>query len=273
MSFILDAIAKSERERQQQEIPDARILAMPLPETRQAVHRLPYFIITLLLMLIIGLLIWMQFFNFSRQNPPLPAIVKNDTLQTNPVEPSVTLKSVNTIARTVAVPTMEIDPTDKTRMSGIEKPAINDQANDKLQASVDTHTKSVSTATTDQVAKQQTIQPLPAETDATENFSETEFAEKNQQTEAVVTAEREITPLNELPLDVRRDLPVVTFTGHLYSKNPRLSNVMVNGGRSVIAGQRIVDDLYLYKVTPSGVIVDFRGYLIETGVLQNWSLK
>ncbi len=72
---------------------------------------------------------------------------------------------------------------------------------------------------------------------------------------------------------MRRDLPAVTFTGHLYSKNVNLSYVMVNGGRSVIAGQQIVDELFLHKVTPTGAIVDFRGFLIETGILQNWSLK
>jgi hypothetical protein len=47
----------------------------------------------------------------------------------------------------------------------------------------------------------------------------------------------------------------------------------VNDGRSVFEGQQIVDELSLHKITPTGVIVEFRGYLIDVGVLQNWNLN
>ena len=65
----------------------------------------------------------------------------------------------------------------------------------------------------------------------------------------------------------------VAVAGHLYSKNPRASYVFIDGGRQVVAGQQITDELLLDEITPTGVVVEFHGYLIEVGVLQNWSLK
>jgi hypothetical protein len=41
----------------------------------------------------------------------------------------------------------------------------------------------------------------------------------------------------------------------------------------VVVGQQIEDELVLYEITASGVIVKFRRYLIEVGVLQNWALN
>jgi hypothetical protein len=84
---------------------------------------------------------------------------------------------------------------------------------------------------------------------------------------------RKVSRLSELPADVRRDFPSVDFSGHLYSSNPKLSYVFVNDGRSVFEGQQIVDELSIHKITPTGVIVEFRGYLIDVGVLQNWNLN
>ena len=68
-------------------------------------------------------------------------------------------------------------------------------------------------------------------------------------------------------------LPSVAFTGHLYSSNSKSSYVFMDDGRQLIEGQQIVDELILHEITPTGVIVEFRGYLIDIGVLQNWSLN
>ena len=60
MSFILDAIAKSERERQQQEPPDARILAMPLGAKPRPRRTIPYILTGALILNVILLALWIQ---------------------------------------------------------------------------------------------------------------------------------------------------------------------------------------------------------------------
>lgn len=84
---------------------------------------------------------------------------------------------------------------------------------------------------------------------------------------------RKVSSLRELPDAVRKDLPRVVFSGHLYSSNPRSSVVFMDTGRPMKQGQEIADELYLQEITPTGVIVEFRGYLIDVGVLQNWTLN
>ena len=82
-----------------------------------------------------------------------------------------------------------------------------------------------------------------------------------------------VSRLSELPSAVRKDLPTVVFTGHLYSSDPNSSVVFVGDGRPVMKGRQIVDGLFLHEITPTGVVVEFRGYLIDVGVLQNWTLN
>ena len=60
MSFILDAIAKSEQERQQLEVPGAQVLALPLGSPQQPRRLLPYVVAGALLLNAIVLAIWMK---------------------------------------------------------------------------------------------------------------------------------------------------------------------------------------------------------------------
>jgi general secretion pathway protein B len=87
------------------------------------------------------------------------------------------------------------------------------------------------------------------------------------------TALRKVSRLSELPVAVRNDLPRVVFSGHLYSSDPSSSMVFVDDGRPVTQGRQIANGLFLHEITPTGVVVEFRGYLIDVGVLQNWTLN
>lgn len=79
--------------------------------------------------------------------------------------------------------------------------------------------------------------------------------------------------LSDLPYAVRNDLPPVVFSGHLFSSIPDSSVVFVDDGRPIIKGQKISGDLFLREITPTGVIVEFKGYLIDVDVFQDWSLN
>lgn len=206
MSFILDAIAKSEQERQQQDVPQAQILALPLGDTLRKRRLLPYFVVGGLLLNAILVTIWMQ----SNQ------------------------------AKTVA-PSLE-----KVEVVEIQKPQL--------------------------------IAPEPVR-QVEQAFAEPEIIvaiPKSTPDPVVEEPEsllRDISRLSELPSNVRRDLPTIVFSGHLYSSNPTASFVYVDNNRPVRKGQRIVGDVYLHEITPIGVVVEFQGYLIDVGVLQNWTLN
>lgn len=297
MSFILDAIAKSERERQQQEIPDARVLATPLGEIRQSRRTRPYLLGGALLLVTVAVIAWIRtdWSPFGQSALPDPGATA----------PSATHSTIPDIAsRAAGSPAA---PTDLAAVSGRAgevgrtatrsaptgagsiKPrpmtstetggeALTDGGGDKAAPlaerdnGLDSKTAPASAPPVvenggAEIAHTVRIEPHAVQHDAIEPVESREPASTRND------ATPRVSRLGELPADVRRALPSVSFTGHLYSKKARSSYVLVDGGRTVVAGQRIVDDLFLHEITPTGVVVEFRGFLIEVGILQNWSLN
>jgi len=159
----------------------------------------------------------------------------------------------------------------RAQPSAVQKPAAAPTADPASQASVtDSQGENASAAAIASKAATAAADSRQASLDAARAAPAAAAQTTTSTSEA---PRRQVTRLSDLPADVRRVLPSVVFTGHLYSKNPRASYVFIDGGRQVVAGQRITDDLLLDEITPTGVIVEFQGYLIEVGVLQNWKLK
>lgn len=302
MSFILDAIAKSEHDRQQQEVPDARTLALPVVGDQRPRRVMSYLVVVALLLNLLVLVIWMQsdrslpdWFSLSqndaRERPGNPAVTSNNSSTAKQIVPD---NAVDTVAP--AKSAVEID-------NSASKPTTANSA--APQFSVPTETVVSTAKSLTEPGSETTSEPRgttaglegEAELTASPQVAETTNAagaawvrvEPDTLTKKIQPGElanlspglqdadevmpRKVTRLSELPTDVRRDLPAIDFSGHLYSSNPKVSYVFVNGGRPVFEGQQIVDELFLHKITPTGVIVKFRGYLIEVGVLQNWNLK
>jgi len=63
--------------------------------------------------------------------------------------------------------------------------------------------------------------------------------------------------LNELPASVRKALPPIRITSHLYRGNSRLVSI---NGRIMSEGVSMDDGLFLEKITPEGVILSFSGH-------------
>ena len=301
MSFILDAIAKSEHDRQQQEVPGAHSLALPVGSEQRPRRVLSYLVVVALLLNVFVLVIWMQsdrsLLNWSSlsqsdaiDQPTEQAVESDNSSTTNQIT------SVD-VAATVASPisTVEID-------NSASKLAAANSASPKLIIQTE---KSLSINESLIKPKGETIaEPRDTEADLegeseltppqhvveTTNAEDTAWVSIEPDTISNKThpgelanlssggqndgevMPRKISRLSELPAHVRRDLPSVDFSGHLYASNPESSYVFVNDGRQVTEGQQIADGLILHKITPTGVIVEFKGYLIDIGVLQNWNL-
>ena len=60
MSFILDAVAKSEQERQRHEVPGPQVLAMPVSTAPQSRSLLPYIVVGALVLNAAQLAAWLQ---------------------------------------------------------------------------------------------------------------------------------------------------------------------------------------------------------------------
>ena len=69
----------------------------------------------------------------------------------------------------------------------------------------------------------------------------------------------------ELPLSVQQELPAMTISVHAYSGNPRDRMVGINN-RMLREGDSVVPDLKLEQITPDGMIFGYKGYSFRRGV-------
>ena len=279
MSFILDAIAKSEQERQQQEVPGAGTLALPATSIRQPRRVLPYFVAGALLLNAVVLVIWMQGGQtlLNWYSPTVTEKVDQLAPQAialgNSISPDSTVSVGVTDNATTPEVAAEIGITPSMNESPVE-----------LESTIPTGTNET---TTDLLSEPEIAQPEPVsktalgDPDGWERIEPDTLSNKALSglgTEPVrnlldTGVMHKVSRLSELPNAVRKDLPTVVFSGHLYSSNPDSSVVFIDNGRPVKKGRQITNELFLHEITPTGVIVEFRGYLVEVGVLQNWTLN
>lgn len=71
--------------------------------------------------------------------------------------------------------------------------------------------------------------------------------------------------LNDLPPAIRRDIPGIAIMFHAYSSNPAERRAMINGNM-VKEGEALADGLRLQQITPDGVILVYKGYRFRHAV-------
>lgn len=79
----------------------------------------------------------------------------------------------------------------------------------------------------------------------------------------------EIISIDELPANIRQQIPIMTFSAHVYSSNAIQRSLVINN-RFMEEGDTVGQDLILLEITANGAIFDFRGQRFETSVLSGW---
>jgi general secretion pathway protein B len=77
-------------------------------------------------------------------------------------------------------------------------------------------------------------------------------------------AER-VLALNDLPPAIRREIPGIAIMFHAYSSAPGERRVMINGNMAK-EGETLADGLGLQQITPDGVILVYKGYRFRHAV-------
>lgn len=77
--------------------------------------------------------------------------------------------------------------------------------------------------------------------------------------------ENHILALSDLPPDVRRGIPEMSFAVHLYSAKPAERMVSING-KMMKEGQEFTAGLKLEQITSDGMIFSYQGYHFKRGV-------
>jgi general secretion pathway protein B len=82
---------------------------------------------------------------------------------------------------------------------------------------------------------------------------------------AGVAQEPEAIPLNELPLQIQQEIPAMTVQLHAYSNIPSERLVSINSIR-LREGESLMLGLRLEQITPDGMIFSYKGYRFKHGI-------
>ena len=82
---------------------------------------------------------------------------------------------------------------------------------------------------------------------------------------AGVAQEQRAIPMSELPLQIQQEIPAMAIQLHAYSSTPPDRLVSINF-RSLREGAYVTPDLRLEQITPDGMIFSYKGYRFQRGI-------
>jgi general secretion pathway protein B len=71
--------------------------------------------------------------------------------------------------------------------------------------------------------------------------------------------------LGDLPVSIRKEIPDLSISMHVYASDPGERHVMING-EMLGQGESLAPGLRLEQITPDGVILGYKGYRFHRGV-------
>ena len=237
MSYILDALRKSEQERQRGRVPDLNSYQdVPVPaESRRNIW--PWIAgLAVVVNLTVMLVIWAPW----RAQPVKVSAVATPGITvpgsaTGPVQPMP-----------VPSPQPEVANATPSQPPAAKKPD---------PESVPT---TVVDATRKPLAKPLVIRP------------EADMASSTAEQEPPPPQVAYMPQLDELPPAERKDVPDMTFSSHMYSSIPRFRSVIINGKR-LKEGDYFTPKIQLREITDTGVIMSDGKTLFSVDVLGRWA--
>lgn len=95
-------------------------------------------------------------------------------------------------------------------------------------------------------------QPAPASKIASAHMLTTATAS------STARIEERLPELHELPEALQRDIPALSVSGYIYAEQPGDRSIIINR-KFLREGDQVATDLLLEKLTPGGMILNFRG--------------
>lgn len=247
MSYILDALKKSEKERQRGAVPDLLTVQDILVQEPEKRSMWPYLLLIALL-LNAGLFMWW----FGPSQPKKPKVVAQTTVS-HPVELPKTINPGGGEDAEKSVPKAE------TRRG---KPVDMQQQNNLLTVKEEPSEKVAGRPIpmTDMNASREIPQAVPQGTAVNTIRSEPKPALHN---EAVI--ENRVYNLNELPSSIQQSLPAFSISTLIHSSDPASRMVKING-QTMREGQDLIAGLKLEEITADGVIFRYHNYRFRVGL-------
>jgi len=242
MSYILDALKKSEQQRGSLNAPmqTPTLASQPAPGTSPFV--LP------LILLAVALAAGWFFSHFQQPSNP----------QHSPAKTPITAPISHEAPTSRILDQGHIIP-----LSGIEPAIPVTRAHQQSTASTANLTGHQASSTGNRPDSAPVFKPITPASPVSR--ADSQLPELPDEIAQPSPAETDITSLSELPVSVQQSLPPINIEGHIYDDNPAARMVIING---VIRRekQRIDQNLKLEEITPNGVILSHQGHVFHLGV-------
>ena len=254
MSYLLEALRKSERERQENRaVPGLQTPTVEWEGRDDGRSRSPWLVVAVVAIclntVLLALLVWR--FGFAEPetaavSPALPAstasVPANPATQTA-LPPVIVVQQPREPAPAVIV--RERMP-DELRTPALTRSTVTERVNAP---------EPIAGTGAGNTVRERTVARTAPVDDTTNTLSASETPPPN---------------VNALPVDIRQQLPLLTMNSHIYANNARDSFVMINGV-SLNPGDEVSAGVRLIAVVPEGAILAFNGQRFLLPALASFS--
>jgi general secretion pathway protein B len=284
MSFILDALKKLDQKRQQGSVPDLMTVHTTTPQEPKKRSRWPYLIVIALLLnagvLTALLRPWEseETVVAQAQKKATTAVESEhkDTFTNEPISAAPQVIKETPEEETSAVTDKEPAPDSEPPNAKVDKDTIEKKSQDsllqsepdKIEASPTVENKDTNEdSLTDNTTESLDLNPSAGEIEVLRKKIKEELSStddhtmpESQPSEDIETEpETNVLELSQLPSEIKKKLPDMSISGHIYSNNPGSRIVNING-YIIREGENVIDGLKVEEITMSGVILNYQGF-------------
>ncbi|MCW9048053.1 MAG: general secretion pathway protein GspB [Gammaproteobacteria bacterium] len=233
MSYILDALKKSDQERKRGDVPNLQTVHIPMsvePQTPVLLYGF-IFLLVIALAFVIGLVV------SNHESGEIQIIDTNNHLQE---KGEVSDKNMATSIQSGE------ELTEASVKEGLAAPSNKTLLQQSAEENIQKDTRI-------------NLKPVPAEIETA--YSEINKADLN-----------DIPYLHELPDYRQQSVPEMSFAGHIYSADSSNRSVIINGA-AMSEGDVIVQGLNVVEITQTGVVFSLHNELFKMDILQDWPFE
>ncbi len=264
MSSILDALRKSEAERNRGAVPE--LSQGPIPFIKKPItHRWIYFLIGgTLLVNGVALVFWLSQFEQDRGVLTVAA-----NMSSSPPVNSVSMPEAR-VTESRATALIETNPTTMAdAMSGSLESSASLPQLPPIDEERGANSKPIETAVRVQSTEVVEVDISSKNNPITEIVTAPEPAALPSAPSSQGEPQEDIPFLDAMPERFKQGIPTLTFNSHIYSRNVGASRVMINN--VYLREGEYVQSMRVVQITPQGVVLEKEGELFRVSVLTNWS--
>lgn len=252
MSYILDALKKSESERQSQDLPDLNAIhERPQLQPVKKRKMWPFILIVIIVLNVAG------FWFVWQRTPPLNTTASMPT-KTPPT--SAVLEgsaSQATIANAVVAQQQRADII--VTPLGIQQA---EQANEPVLQQQEAAALALSTTNEILITPQDVYRKSPS---ASIGTGQEPLIERR-------SLDQPVKKITALPTNIQRQIPDLRFSSHLYADDDSFRMVNINGNM-FHEGDFIAEGIRLEQISEEGVVLNYLHYTFEISVIRDWSFR